>query len=336
MGLLDRALDASVVFSFDHTGYMRHQARFEWRDLDVDMAGKVCLVTGANSGIGYEVALGLAKRGARVWLLCRDGGRGAEAQERIRKATGNEAVELALLDVSDLEQVADFCEDFEEERIDVLVHNAGVLLPERRATPAGLELTFATNVVGPFLLTLGLLPRLGEGSRVLWVSSGGMYTQRLNNRELETPPDPFDGTLAYAQTKRAEVVLTELMAEKFRPKGVLLAAMHPGWADTPGVRTSMARFWKMTRSILRSPEEGADTLLWLAVCPDLAARAGGKDPSGLFWFDRAPATTHMLPFTRETETLRADLWALCLRCCPEGTEEELERNLRPKPTRKKR
>lgn len=336
MGLLDRALDASVVFSFDHTGYMRHQARFEWRDLDVDLHGKVALVTGANSGIGFEVARGLAKRGARVWLLCRDGARGAAAQERIQRETGNTEVELALLDVSDLDQVLDLCEELDEERVDILVHNAGVLLPERRATPAGHELTFATNVLGPFLLTLGMVPRLGEGSRVLWVSSGGMYTQRLNVRELERPADPFDGVLAYAQTKRAEVVLAELLAEKLRPKGILLASMHPGWADTPGVRTSLERFWKMTRSILRTPEEGADTLLWLATCPDLAARAGGKDPSGLFWFDRAPATTHMLPWTRETETLRSDLWALCLSLCPEGTEEDLERNLKPRSARKKR
>ena len=203
-----------------------------------------------------------------------------------------------------------------------VIHNAGVLPDRRQLTTDGLELTWATNVVGPFLLTWLLLPSLskgakdggGEGARVINVTSGGMYTQRLSLEDpgwqrCEPPPEgrgkPFDGVVAYAQTKRAEVILTELWAERLGGTGITVNSMHPGWADTPAVRQALPRFHAFTRKRLRSPRQGADTMVWLAACRRIA-RTHGK-----LFFDRQEAPTHLLSFTRESDGERSALWQLC-------------------------
>lgn len=303
-GLLDSILDASVVFSFDRSGYRRHAARFDSGDLDVDLSGKRALVTGANSGIGKATARGLARLGARVVLLCRDEARGREAFGELKKDTGNGALELVRLDVSDLGDIRRVAAALGEKPVDILVHNAGVLPDRRVTTPDGLELALATNLVGPFLLTGLLRPSLERaGGRVVHVSSGGMYTQRLDvDRLFRGGEEPFDGVVQYARTKRALVVLNELLAERLSGTSVTFSAMHPGWADTPAVRTAIPRFHAVTKGILRTPEEGADTVVWLA-----ASRAAGR-PSGLFWFDRAPAATTPLPGTLEGPEERCRLW----------------------------
>jgi NAD(P)-dependent dehydrogenase (short-subunit alcohol dehydrogenase family) len=195
--------------------------------------------------------------------------------------------------------------------VDVLVHNAGVLPDARVETRDGLELTLATHVAGPFLLTHLLKPRLLEArdGRVIWVSSGGMYTRRLSLRDPNWGQRRYDGVIAYAETKRAQVVLAELWAEAFACSSVVVNAMHPGWADTPAVQSSLPRFRRVTRSILRTPAEGADTVVWLAASP----RARGW--SGRFFFDREPRRTHLLPITRESTSDRRALWDLCARLC---------------------
>ncbi len=272
----------------------------------------MCLITGAYSGIGFATARALAERNATVRMLCRSEERGRRAVDEIRGATGNERVSLDLLDVSDLDQVRGFSENLAAEEIHVLVNNAGVLPAERALTEAGLEVTLATNLVGPVLLTELLLPRLraagssaagsngsGHRARVIYVSSGGMYTQRLNLARLEGKTGAFDGTVAYAQTKRAMAVVTEAWAE--REPGVVFHGMHPGWADTPAVRTSLPRFYRLLKNRLRTPEEGADTVVWLAVAEAAANTSGG------YWFDRAPAKTHKLPWTRERDQDRRAL-----------------------------
>lgn len=304
-GVLDAVLDASVVLSFDRSGYTRHARRFDPKDLGVDLGGKRALVTGANSGIGMAAARGLARLGARVAMLCRDESRGREALEQLERETGSEALELVRLDVSDLGDVRRVAAGLRRSRVDILVHNAGVLPDRRVTTPEGLELTLATNLVGPFLLTGLLRPALERaGGRVVHVSSGGMYTQRLHVAELfRGGPEPFDGVVQYARTKRALVVLNELLAERLSGSGVTFSAMHPGWADTPAVRTSLPRFHAVTKRILRTPEEGADTVVWLA-----ASRAAASQ-SGLFWFDRAPAATTPVPGTGESPGERGKLWA---------------------------
>ncbi|HEY5658919.1 MAG TPA: SDR family NAD(P)-dependent oxidoreductase [Myxococcota bacterium] len=311
---LSRAVDPLIVPSFDRTGFRIHSLRFREEDLDVDLSGRRCLVTGANSGIGYETALTLADLGAELTLLCRNPERGQQAVERIRQRTGNARVSTETLDVSDLASVRALAARVGSAPVDVLVHNAGVLSDERVETREGLELALATHVVGPWLLTHLLRDSLERSTdaRVIWVSSGGMYTRRLNLEDPNWTQRDYDGVIAYAETKRAQVVLAELWAESLRGAGVAVNAMHPGWADTPAVKKSLPRFHRVTRSILRTPAEGADTVVWLAACPH------ARQHSGRFFFDREPRRTHLLPFTRESQGERRALWALCERLAAEA------------------
>jgi NAD(P)-dependent dehydrogenase (short-subunit alcohol dehydrogenase family) len=306
---LSRFVDPLIVPSFDRTGFRIHSLAFRAEDLDVDLSGRRCLVTGANSGIGFEASLALADLGAEVVLLCRSAERGEQAAARIREQTGNARVSLELLDVSDLASVRAAAARLADAPVDVLVHNAGVLPDARELTRDGIELTFATHVAGPFLLTRLLRPALEKSAdaRVVWVSSGGMYTRRLNLEDPDWSQRDYDGVIAYAETKRAQVVLAELWAEQLRGGPVVVNAMHPGWADTPAVRSSLPRFHRVTRQILRTPAEGADTVVWLAASP--AARRH----TGRFFLDREERRTHLLPFTRESEAERRALWLLCER-----------------------
>ncbi len=301
--------DRTILGSFDRVGYRLHALGFREDDLDVDLTGKVCLVTGANAGIGKAAARGLAERGAETWLLCRDLAKGGEAAEEIRHAAGHDRVHVARLDVSERASIRAFVERFSSEHGLVLVHNAGVLPDERQETSEGIELTFATNVMGPFLLTHLLRPRLAKAapSRVINVTSGGMYATKVELEDPQWEKREFDGVQAYAETKRAEVILTELWAARLRSEGVVVHSMHPGWADTGSVRSSIPTFYRVTRAILRTPEEGADTIVWLAAS-DTAAASTGR-----FWLDRRPQATHWLPWTRESQGERERLWTLCSR-----------------------
>jgi NAD(P)-dependent dehydrogenase (short-subunit alcohol dehydrogenase family) len=310
---LSRIVDPFIVSSFDRTGFRIHSLTFQAQDLDVDLSGRRCLVTGANSGIGYETALALADLGAEVVLLCRSRERGEQAAQQIREQTGSSRVFVELLDVSDLGSIREAAARLSSGAVDVLVHNAGVLPDERVETNDGLESTFATHVVGPFLLTRLLRGNLEKSSdgRVIWVSSGGMYTRRLNLEDPNWNEREYDGVTAYAETKRAQVVLSELWAEELRGSSVVVNAMHPGWADTPSVKNSLPRFHRLTRTILRTPAEGADTVVWLAASP----RA--RQSTGRLFLDREERRTHLLPFTRESEEDRRALWELCERSSAE-------------------
>jgi len=306
---LSRVVDPLIVPSFDRTGFRIHSLAFRPADLDVHLSQRRCLVTGANSGIGFETARALAGRGAEVVLVCRNRARGEEAAERIRRETGSRRVTLETLDVSDLAAIRESACRLATGPVDVLVHNAGVLPAERSETRDGLELTLATHVVGPHLLTRLLRSSLekSDDARVIWVSSGGMYTRRLDLSDPNWKRRDYDGVIAYAETKRAQVVLAELWAERLRETSVVVNSMHPGWADTPAVATSLPRFHRVTRNILRTPGEGADTAVWLA------ASQRARDFTGRFFFDREPRRTHLLPFTRESEEDRRKLWRLCER-----------------------
>ncbi len=295
-----------MIGSFDRLGFRRHARAFRASELEVRLEGRACLVTGANAGLGKATALALAARGAQVRLLCRDAGRAEEARDEIRRVTGNGAVAADVVDLAALGSVRSYVESARLARVDLLVHNAGVLPAERTLTADGLELTFATHVAGPHLLT-----RLLEGplrasadARVIFVSSGGMYTQRLSLDDLRWERRAYDGVRAYAQTKRMQVILARAWADALAGSAVSVYSMHPGWADTAGVRTSLPRFHALTRALLRTPAEGADTIVWLAV-----KRAA--PPAGGFWFDREERWTHLLPWTLERRAQRERLWQLC-------------------------
>jgi NAD(P)-dependent dehydrogenase (short-subunit alcohol dehydrogenase family) len=304
------AIDPFALLSFTRIGFAFNRRGFRPTDLPDDAGGRVALVTGANSGIGRATSRELARRGFDVWMLCRDPARGAEARDAVARESREDRVHLATVDVSSLASIQRFVRERAPTRVDVLVHNAGVLPDEKQLTDDGIELTFATNVVGPFALTTLLMNRLSRSSdsRVLFVASGGLYLQRLDLSLPYVDWARFDGVRAYANAKRAQVVLAHILAERFSNElPITFASMHPGWADTPALRTSLPMFHSLMRAVLRTPEEGADTVVWLAAADAV------KGTRGAFWFDRGVASEYPLPWTRETPSVRAELLAACER-----------------------
>ena len=302
------AIDPLALFSFNRMGFAFNRLGFRPDDLPRDAGGRVALVTGANSGIGRATSLDLARRGFDVWMLCRDPARGAEARDAIARECREDRVHLAVVDMSSLASVRRFVRDFSPSRVDVLVHNAGVVPHEKQVTDDGVELTLATNVLGPFALTGLLMDRLSQSTdaRVIFVASGGLYLQRLDLSLPSIDEARFDGTRAYANAKRAQVVLAHTLASLFsKERPITFASMHPGWADTTAVRTSLPKFHSVMRHVLRNAEEGADTVVWLA------ASDRAKGTLGAFWFDRRVAPEYPLPWTRESPAVRQELLALC-------------------------
>lgn len=309
--LIDKALDWTVLPGYSKLGF-RVREHF-WHDGEAEAvpAGWSVLVTGASAGIGAAACERFARLGASVHMLVRNRDKGEDARARISERTGSDRLKVEVCDVSSLASVRDFSSRFvaEQGELHALVNNAGVMPSTRIHTEEGFELSFATNVLGPFLLTNLLLPSLRRGapSRVINVSSGGMYSQRLCAEDLQLERRKYDPPAFYAHTKRCEVILTELWAERLRGSGISFHAMHPGWADTPGVQTSLPRFRMLMRPLLRDADQAADTIVWLATAAEPAERPG------LFWHDRAPRPTHRVPWTRESDADRERLWDECAR-----------------------
>lgn len=267
------------------------------------MDGKIAIVTGATGGLGLAAAEGYARLGASVRLVGRDQARTAKAASTLGSTVPGADVTWSVCDVSSLTSLEAFTSTFEGP-LDLLVNNAGVMAPKRTLTADGIETTFATNVLGPFVLTDRLTPHLGAGSRIINISSGGMYGQRLDD-DLQNERD-YKPAKAYARTKRAEVVLTEIWADRLRDNDIRVHAMHPGWAATPGITDSLKIFSKIARPILRTAPQGADTIVWLGSAPE----AGST--TGLFWQDRRPRPTHLFGLNKETDADRQRLWDLCV------------------------
>lgn len=306
--VLDAVLDRTVVPGYTRLG-LAVRERF-WSPLDPDaLAGSTILVTGANSGIGKAIAAGVAGLGGTVLLTVRDRARGESARKDILDATPGADVQIERCDVSDLAGVRAFAADLVSRvpRLDAVIHNAGVMPPERTRTDEGHELSLATHVLGPLLLTELLLPVLVESPdpRVVLMSSGGMYTQRLPADDIEYTSGHYRGAVAYARSKRIQVALTPLLANRWAAQSVMVAAMHPGWADTPGVATSLPAFRALTGPVLRTAEQAADTAVWLTA-------TSPTPPSGRFWHDRAVRPTHYLPSTRYSDAELQRVWTYCL------------------------
>ena len=317
--IADGALEASVVGSFTRVGYAARRAMFHWQPEPADLTDRVALVTGATSGIGLATAHALAGSGAEVWMVGRDATRLVAARDQIRAVTPAARLKTVVADLGVLEEVRACADTVKREaaRLDVLVHNAGALSHELQVSGDGIELTAQVQVVAPFLPTTQLLPvlRATGDARVITVSSGGMYMQPLDLAELVAPRAPFNGTRAYANAKRAQVVLNEMWARRPVGDGIWFQAMHPGWADTAGVRVALPRFHAALRPLLRTPTEGADTVVWLAGAPE--ARAG----NGGFWLDRRRRAVNRVPWTRTSDHAAGQLWDWCV--ARAGLEAEL-------------
>ncbi|QGG95946.1 SDR family NAD(P)-dependent oxidoreductase [Actinomarinicola tropica] len=294
--VLDAVLEGAVVPSFTRLGPAVRSRLFDWDDPPPGaLDDAVAVVTGATSGIGEALASGLARAGATVHAVGRDAAKLESVARRIRDEVPGADVVEQHADLGRLDDVRALAErlDRATDRIAVLAHVAGALVHDLQRTDDDIELTFQVHVVAPHLLTSALLPRLtAGGGRVVTMSSGGMYTQPLDVDALVDPPQPFDGTRAYARAKRAQVVLNAEWARRHPEAGVAFHAMHPGWVDTPGLTSGLPGFARVLRPALRTPASGADTALWLAWTPDAPA------PGGDFWLDRRRRHTVVLPWTR--------------------------------------
>lgn len=314
----DAMLEAPILTSFTKVGYAARKRLDDWTPIDsYDLDGRVIVLTGATSGLGRAAAEQLARLGATLVLVGRRVERNEAVVSQIIDATGNPQVTQVSADMGDLDQVRELVRRIlaEHDRVDVLIQNAGALTAERREAPDGTEATVASQVVGPFLLTTLLLDRLATSapSRVLTMSSGGMYTAGLTVARLQMDAADYKGAEQYARAKRAQVTLNEMWAERAGDRGIHFHAMHPGWADTPGVEESLPTFSKVMGPLFRSPEQGADTLVWLAADPAPLESNGG------FWLDRRRRSIHKLPRTKATDTpeRRRELWQWVVETCGE-------------------
>lgn len=315
-GVADSLIEAPIVTSFTNVGYAARSRLAGWTLLDdYDLTGRVVVLTGATSGLGYAAARQMASCGATLVLVGRSADRNESVVAELIEATGNTSIGQVAADMGDLGQVRALADRVlaDHERLDVLIHNAGALSPERQVAPDGTEATVASQVVGPFLLTTLLLDRLAASvpARVITMSSGGMYAAGLTVSQLEMSPEKYNGTEQYARAKRAQVTLNEMWAERFGSLGIQFHSMHPGWAETPGVDASLPTFAKVMGPLLRTPEQGADTLVWLAA-DDAALESNGE-----FWLDRSGRSIHKLPTTKKTDTgeRREQLWDWVVDTC---------------------
>jgi NAD(P)-dependent dehydrogenase (short-subunit alcohol dehydrogenase family) len=288
--VIDAVLEASIVGGFSRIGYEVRSRASGW-DSHWDMSGTRVLLTGGTSGIGLAAARIMSEAGATVAITGRDQNRLATAAHAIAEV--GEAPLTLQADSADLFAVSEMFERALNDLggLDVLVNNAGALTHHYTVGPQGFEMTYTVHVLAPFLLTAKAIPVIGADGKVITVSSGGMYSERLVPSEVEMTRADYDGVTAYARAKRAQVALNEAWARRY-PDGPTFAAMHPGWADTPGVQDSLPGFRRLTAPILRTPEQGADTIAWLA---------GHDTPSGRFWLDRQPRSTVRLPWARHQE-----------------------------------
>ncbi len=319
---VDAALELPIAPSFTRIGHDLRSRLDGWDDAQPrGLEGRVILVTGATSGIGLAAAELLAGGGATVVLTGRDRGRVDDTAHQLAERTGNDALDPVVADMGEREAVAELADHVVDShgRVDVVIHNAGALSAERSENSDGTEATIAAQVLGPFQLTATLLPTLratagstGRPSRVLTMASGGMYAAPLSVSGLQMDQEAYDGTQQYALAKRAQVTLNEMWAERVDAAVVVFHSLHPGWADTPGVRSSLPTFARVVGPLLRSAEQGADTLTWLT-----ADDGEPLQTSGEFWLDRRRRPIHRLPRTRRSDTpaRREALWNWCVRTC---------------------
>lgn len=310
--LVSKAMDAAVVPGFSRIGYAVRSRTREWPDPSrADLSGRVVVVTGPTSGLGLETIRILASTGARLVLVARNLDKCRAVVGEMRPHLAGPEPEIVVADMADLVAVRRASDEIVARygAIHALVHNAGALLGTRETSPQGIEMTVACHVLGPHLMTTLLMPALrAAAGRVITVSSGGMYAVPVpecgDDRSPEMDGAGWNGTRQYAIAKRAQIVMNAEWAR--RERGVTFAVMHPGWADTPGVASSIPAFRAVTSLVLRTPRQGADTIAWLVATSDAL-------PSGKFWCDRDTVPEHRLPTTRRSDTAarRDALWAWC-------------------------
>lgn len=310
--VIDGFLELAVIPSFSAIGPRVRRPLWGWRDAAPSaLEGRTALVTGATGGLGRAAAASLAGLGARVILVGRDAARLENLRGELADANAEDRFPTVVADLSSLADVRAAAEALRaaEVRLDVLVDNAGGIFAERTTTRDGHEASMALMAIGPFTLVAGLLPllRASDDARVIAVTSGGMYTQGIDVDDLDGAAVAYNGPRFYARAKRAQVALVREWARRTSGSTIAFNAMHPGWARTPGLTDSLPGFDRVMGPILRTPEEGIDTITWLATAPR------GEIGNGLLYLDRRPRPFDRAPFTRLTARERRRLWDVVVR-----------------------
>jgi NAD(P)-dependent dehydrogenase (short-subunit alcohol dehydrogenase family) len=246
------------------------------------MEGKICMVTGANAGIGKETALALARMGAEVVMVCRNQERGEAARSEISRLSDNERVRLMQADFSSQQSIRDLAAAFRKQydRLDVLVNNAGAIYTERSLTVDGLECTFATNHLGYFLLTNLLLDVLKASAPARIVNVASEAHKRgggLRFDDLQCEAEAYSGFPVYGRSKLANILFTFELARRLEGTGVTANCLHPGvvasnfGTNTPGFFKLLVR---MVQPFMISSEKGAETSVFLASSPEVEGVSG--------------------------------------------------------------
>jgi len=289
--------------SFSQVGYLAR--RMFWPTFKPDFRGQHWLVTGGSGGLGRQMAWAALKGGATVTAAAR-------SEQKLRElasaaaAEGLSGLEIERCDFTSMRETRELVDRLSSRgrRIDVLMNNVGVMNDTLVVTPENLEASFASNLLAHYVLTEGLIERgaLGRDSVVVNITSGGAYSVPLSTALLNiTNPAQFNGVMAYAAHKRAQIALTSFWRERHRETGVEFYVMHPGWADTAGVQRSLPRFRRLFKPVLRDARSGADTALWLA------AERPSQPSQELIWFDRKIRAAHAFAYTRASPETPTDL-----------------------------
>lgn len=306
--------------NFTQTGYLKNISKYtspvqnspsirlgqEGAD-GVDLSEKVVVITGANSGIGKDLATYAAAKGAKLYMFCRSKDRAEKAKKEILDATKSKTVDIILIDLGELASVRNAVKELQakESKIDVLVCNGGVLLNDKATTKEGNEVTFASHLLGgSYLLSQLLIPQFkaAEDPRIIFVSSGGMYNVPFPDWATATSSEgashEYNGNLSYAYAKRGQVILAEQYAKMY--PDIKTVSCHPGWTLTPAVDMAYGESKKYLEP-MRATWQGAEGIGWL-----MGAK-GSELESGAFYLDRSPQKKHLGPVTSYTKNKEKDI-----------------------------
>ena len=272
-----------------------------------DMSGKTCVVTGANSGIGKETALGLARMGARVLIVCRNKQKGEAAHEDICRAAGTSQIDLLIADISSQASVRALAKQISEkyQRLDVLINNAGAAVRTRTLSTDGIEMTIAGNHLGPALLTVLLVDLLKASApaRIVNVSSQAQRNARLDMSDLQFERRKYSPLAAYGQSKLLMNAFTFELARRLEGTGVTANCLHPGVVATNIFGANPALVFRLILGVMRpfmlSPQQGAEVSLYVATSPEVA------NVSGKYFVKCRPAESN--PLSRDPK-VAAEIW----------------------------